>query len=194
MEIDSFAKKLAGNHLKFDSFALWQEAREMMDPPEDWGIIHTHTRDSTLMEESNAHTIAEALKPFLGSGDLQEAHFSHWACGWVDGYLIRVFKDGKLMPALEKYYELHSAMEDYPVLDEEDYSKREYDATIENIKWEGRDLVRNRVPKDWAEQVFSWLFDNNQEAVESQDDQGGYPTKDNVLEALKALRLAKRAA
>jgi hypothetical protein len=43
----------------------------------------------------------------------------------------------------------------------------------------------------WEKAVFSWLWSNNQEALESQDDNGGYPNKDEIKEALIDLGLLK---
>jgi len=43
------------------------------------------------------------------------------------------------------------------------------------------------LPDDWAEQVFSWLWDNDQTAVESYDDQGGRPSDEEIEEACDAL-------
>jgi hypothetical protein len=60
-------------------------------------------------------------------------HHHHWAVGHVDGYSIRVFRDGRITEAFEAYHALAQRLADYPVLDEEDYSRREYEATLENL-------------------------------------------------------------
>ena len=35
--------------------------------------------------------------------------------------------------------------------------------------------------------MFSWFWDHNQRAVENRDDQGGYPSEDELREAFDAL-------
>lgn len=207
MNLDELAKEAAGNWRKFGSFA-WHDKPE---DPQDWCIVYTHNRDSRLLEESNADMIAKELEPFMEGDDpdVIAEHHGHWACGWVDGYAIRVYRythipgdgfaDGgcaytmeecrEITPAFKRWCELQEALSDYPVLDEEDYSRREYDATLENISSEGGCLVPANGPEDWVSQVFSWLWDNNQRAVENRDDQGGYPSREEIKEALLDLGL-----
>ena len=63
-----------------------------------------------------------------------ESH-SHWAVGHVDGFSVRVFHgNGEITEAFTTYHELAERMADYPILDESDYSERELDATLSNIK------------------------------------------------------------
>lgn len=180
-------KDAAGNWQSFDSFA-W------MDQPEDaenWFIFYTNNRDSGFLEQSNAAVIAEELKPFIEAGDVNEERHRHWAVGWVDGYSVRVFDEkGNVTPAFQKLQEIAEKLDNYPVLDEEDYSKRQYDATLENIQSVGRKMVKKDAPADWPSQVFSWFWDNLQGAVEDDgQDQGGYPSDDEMKQALTALDL-----
>ena len=62
-----------------------------------------------------------------------EEHHTHWAVGWVDGYAIRVYRRGRITKAFRTCHDLQSRLADYPVLDEDDYSNRVYEATLENI-------------------------------------------------------------
>ena len=133
MTVEEAAEKAAGNWQDFTCF-WWIRAREI-DAPEDWAIIYTHNRDSGLLDQSNAAVIAKAMQPFADADDpdvVFESH-SHWAVGHVDGFSVRVFKHGEITPAFQRYHELATAMEEYPILDESDYSDREYEATLENI-------------------------------------------------------------
>ena len=69
-------------------------------------------------------------------------------------------------------------MDGYPILDEEDYSNREHEATLENISdsaW--RVKHEYTCPMDGRATSYSWLRDNRQSAVENRDDQGGYPKR-----------------
>ncbi len=122
---EDLAKKLVGNWKKFESFG-WHDAPEDAD---QWAIVYTHNRDSDALARSNAHVIGEAMAPFLTGEDDADAmseHHGHWACGWIDGYAIRVRNaEGALTSAFLAYAELHASMADYPVLDETHFSETE---------------------------------------------------------------------
>ena len=42
-----------------------------------------------------------------------EEHHNHWAVGWVDGYAIRVYRDGKITEAFRTWHDLQARMNDY---------------------------------------------------------------------------------
>jgi hypothetical protein len=188
MTVEDAAERAVGNWQDFNCF-WWIRAREI-DAPEDWAIIYTHNRDSGLLDRSNAAVFAKALKPFADAEDpdvVFESH-SHWAVGHVDGFSIRVFKDGEITPAFQRYHELATAIEEYPILDESDYSDREYEATLENIPIAGWRLQNEyELPEDWVGQVYGWFSDNDQSAIENTDDQGGWPTEEQLAEVFSAL-------
>jgi hypothetical protein len=181
-DVELAAQELAGNHEKFDSFVWWEH-------PEDahnWCVVYSHHRDSGLLDQSNAAAIEKALEAF--DGDVVAQRHSHWAVGWMEGYVIRVFdENGNVTAAFRRYCELRAKLSDYPILDETDYSQREYDATVENIREAGRRFVSDEAPDDWAAEAFSWFWECNQHAVENRDDQGGYPTDDEMKECLREL-------
>lgn len=188
LELEVAAKQSAGNWRKFESFVWWR-AREM-DDAADHPIIHTYHRDSGILEQSNAAVIAKALEQFTEGGDpdvIEESHF-HRAVGHINGFAIRVYRNGEITKAFEAYHELAQRIDAYPILDESDYSQREHDATFENIGPSAYRLKRDySLPDGWEGDVFSWLSDNNQAAVESRDDQGGWPSEDDLTEAFVAL-------
>src|SRR5205823_13699091 len=114
---------------------VWCREREIADP-ENWCIAYTHNRDSGLLVQSNAEAIATALRPFGEAGDpdvVFESH-AHWAVGWVAGFSIRVYRQGQITDAFRAYHDLIEQLDDYPILDEEDYSNRELEATLGNIE------------------------------------------------------------
>ena len=101
---------------------------------------------------------------------------------------IRVYRDGEITEAFKTYHDLMEQLDGYPILDEEDYSDREYEATLENITdaaW--RVKHEYTLPEGWECDVYSWLSDNRQSAVENRDDQGGYPEEDDLRAAFDAL-------
>lgn len=186
------AAELVNNWKKFDSFAIRDQ-----EIHEGRFIFYTSNRDSGLCDKSNEKAITEALDPFTtteeedAEPDVIPFGASHWAVGYVDGFSIRVFQaDGKTpTPAFECLCELAASLDGYPLLDEQDYSDREYETTLENIGNEGRQLFEGECPEGWESKVFSWLWNNNQRAVENQDDQGGYPSQVQIKEALIDLGL-----
>jgi len=186
MKIEDAAKEAAGNWQHFNCFS-WHRTSEI-DDPKDWTIIYTHHRDSGLIDQSNAEAIAEAMEPFIEKGDVVTEHHHHWAVGWIDGYSIRVFRRGKITRAFRKYHELVQRLTNYPILDEQDYSQREYEATIENLTVAAWRLINEfELPQNWATSVYDWFSDTDCAAIENSDDQGGYPTEDQLKRAFEAL-------
>jgi hypothetical protein len=183
-DVEGTARDMAGNHRRFDSFAWWERPAD----DENWTVVYVSNRDSTLIDQSNAAEIEKALEPFIEDETVIPQSHSHWAVGYVDGYVIRVFNgDGTITPAFRTWCELQESLSDYPLLNEEDYSEREYEATIENITSAGRRFVKDDAPDEWADEVFSWLWDNHQREIENRDDQGGYPSDEYLKRALLAL-------
>ena len=189
LDLEDAAKKAAGNWQHFDSF-IWFRDQELEDA-DQWAVIYTSNRDSGLLDQSNAQQIAEALEPFTEGDDpdlVFESH-NHWAVGHVDGFSVRVFdQGGEITPAFKGYYEHSERMADYPILDESDYSEKEYEATLENIEEDAWRLKRQfNLPEDWVGQVYSWLSDNDSKQIENRDDQGGYPDEKSLRAAFLAL-------
>ena len=124
-DVKDAAEKLAGNWREFDSFA-WHRSYDLEDA-DSWMIWYTSSRDAGLLEQSNEKAINERLEPFaLGDDpDLVFESHSHWAVGHIDGFSIRVHKaDGTITPAFEEFCRIKQALEDYPVLNETDYSEQ----------------------------------------------------------------------
>ena len=85
------------------------------------------SRDSDALEASNFQIAYDALKGFSELGDADGdatvtiVREGHWAVGWVEWIAIH---DSNVV-ALEKARELCERANDYPVLDEDDFSRRE---------------------------------------------------------------------
>ncbi len=192
LDIADAAQKAAGNWQRFNSF-VWRRSKDIADA-DRWAIIYTHHRDSGLLDQSNAAFIAKAMAPFTEGDDpnvVMESH-SHWAVSHIDGFSIRVFnRQGEITEAFAKYHELAEAMDQYPILDESDYSERELEATLENIEdaaW--RLKIEFDLPDGWAWQVYDWLSDHRSGEIENVSDQGGYPGEGALREAFAALSYA----
>jgi hypothetical protein len=188
MPLEDAATQAAGNWKRCECFA-WDRLHDL-DDPDAWAVVYTHNRDSRLLDVSNADAIGKAMEPYTEGDDpdvVMESH-SHWAVGHVDGFSIRVYRNGEIIDAFKAYHDLTERIAEYPVLDEEDYSRREYEATLENIAdaaW--RLKGEYDLPDGWEGDVFSWFWDHRQRAVESRDDQGGYPEADDLRAAFEAL-------
>lgn len=97
---------------------------EAIDSIQSWLVGPSRTRDSDCLEESN---FAVILKDLGGEGDNVQVHrFGHWACGWYELILIR-----PETPEAASWAEWETALDDYPVADEDDFSEREQDAADE---------------------------------------------------------------
>jgi hypothetical protein len=187
LALEEAAREAAGNWRHFRCF-VWD--RDDLPDADDRAIIYTHNRDSGLLDRSNASFINKSLRPFAEGDDpdvVFESH-SHWAVGHVDGASIRVYRGGEITDAFRAYHHLAEQMDGYPILDESDYSEREYEATIENITDVARRLRDEYdLPDGWEGDVYSWLGDHRQRAVENRDDRGGYPEELDLRAAFKAL-------
>lgn len=187
LDLEEAAQSILGNWKRFQCFVWF---RDDITDADNWAIIYTHNRDSGLLDLSNAGVIAKALEPFTEGDDpdvVFESH-NHWAVGHVDGVSLRIFRDGQITEAFRKYHELAQAMANYPILDEEDYGNREYEATVANIAdaaWRLKDDFE--LPEDWQYEVYGWLSDNDPGEVENRDDQGGYPSEQSLKAAFDAL-------
>jgi hypothetical protein len=127
IDYEKTAKESAGNWMKFDSFGWHDQPKDA----EKWAIFYTHNRDSGVLEQSNADAIKKEMDKF-DERTVIEQHHGHWAVGWVDGYAIKCFTNkGEVTKAFKAWCDLAAALESYPVLDEEDFSRREQEEADE---------------------------------------------------------------
>lgn len=93
----------------------------------------SRTRDSGPLDESNFEC---ALAQLGGeSEDVQIHRFSHWGPCWFEIILI----NPERRDLVSKAEEIEASLEDYPVLDDEDHSRREWEAYEESWDAWGRD-------------------------------------------------------
>ena len=116
--------------------------------------------------------------------DLAFEEHSHWVVGSVSGISLRVFRaDGTITDAFQEFCRNQEAIDGYPILDEQDYSDREYEATLDNYRnemWRQRD----ELPDGWAGEVYDWFRDNDDCYTENRDDQGGWAPREAITNAL----------
>lgn len=95
-------------------------------------------RDSDALEESNFHS---ALAVLGGESDTVQIHrFGHWACGWFEIIIIDPADAARVAEAEA----IEPALADYPVINEGDWSEREWTRAADYWRSIG---VRERV--DW---------------------------------------------
>jgi hypothetical protein len=173
-DVEGAAKSLAGNWRAFGSFA-WHRGYDL-ESADRWCVWYTSSRDAGLLEQFNAKAISDRLRPFSDADDpdvIFERH-SHWAVGYLDGFSIRVYRpDGSITPAFEEFCRIKEALENYPILHEQDYTEREYLETLGNYRTEmWRD--EKTLPDGWEAEVYSWFSDHGlDEFNENRDDRGG---------------------
>ena len=169
--VEEAARASAGNWRNFDSFVWWQESE--LNDPDQWLIHYTHHRESGLLDQSNAAWMRRTLGPFTHGDDpdvVLESH-DHWAVGHIDGFSLRVYRDGQITKAFRTFHALMASLAAHPVLDESDYSERQSAAAFENIDHAAWSLKRlYSLPQDWQSGVFDWLNRNRPNALENTDD------------------------
>lgn len=107
-------------------------------PEADLYVLLGRNRNSDLLTESNWDCALERLGG--ESETVQIIRFGHWACGWIEYLCVREFhpdqKDRTQNPDLVNFgrsdayieaQEIEKELENYPVLDEDEFSEREHD-------------------------------------------------------------------
>ena len=121
--IEALAAELINNHSRFQSFG-W---RTRPEDAQNWTIIYTAPRDAGCLARANSQVFRSALEPFRSedeagneAGDARPESHGHWACGYVDGWSIRVRgADGQITDAFRAYAELELRRREYPSLDDD---------------------------------------------------------------------------
>jgi hypothetical protein len=187
MSLYAAAKVMANNHAQFDSF-VWYEAPE---DSEVWGIYYATSDTAPIYAASNYDTMVKRLQKHIDAGFIRAEAHSTWVGPWVEGFSIKVFDKpkGKITSAFRDLYEILCELEDYPVLDEDDWSRREWEAIQEFASSEIGRLVDVDVHPDAVSQVMEWL-ENDRHPIELDGD-GRTPWVDEVhlYRAIAALEI-----
>jgi len=161
----------------FDSkadFAVFDS--EAIDNIQDWLIAPVQrNRDSGVLAESNW---AVVLTDLGGEGDNVQIHrFGHWACGWYELMLIRPGT-----PEAKSAEDWESALADYPIASESDYSERETEAANETWRVCYSDAERIEYMREHRSQ-FDCLY-----VTYKEDGTEGRPLADRWLDILANAR------
>jgi len=144
------AREFAGNHCKFHCYSSHDTFRGY-EHPEYFGIYYFHTNGNngaTCLSKSNQACIEKALKKFMSGKkpSVIEICDSHYVVGLMDGIAVKVYKDdGKsYTKAFEVFYGLMKQLEEYGILDEDDFSNREYKEGQERLHGEMLFAIRSQ--------------------------------------------------
>lgn len=87
----------------------------------DWVVVLGRNRDSEILDNSNFDCALERLG---GEGKhVKVERFGHWGCGWFELILVNPKSKSKLQIA----FDIKQDLKKYPVLDESDFSEREFE-------------------------------------------------------------------
>ena len=101
----------------------------------EYYVIGGRHRDSDVLEQSNFEVTKQRLAPWadteINASDFAwtTAAANHWAVGWVEHIYVHEDAPTELLAAAA---DIITQVADYPVLDEEDYSRREMEAAEDN--------------------------------------------------------------
>lgn len=107
-------KTLQENASNVGSSAYWGDKGE-------WLIAAAVHRDSRCLERSNFRCFDKQLRAASEDGSVDIERFNHWAVGWVD-YLIVNPASAETIKLAES---IREKLDDYPVVDEQDFSELE---------------------------------------------------------------------
>ena len=99
--------------------------------------VCSKTRDSSLMEENNFDVFKRELETRhkVSKEYVYSWEASHWACGWVQYLMLKPSAPQELLDCAES---LLADLADYPSLDDDSYSERQYDAICDY--WESESI------------------------------------------------------
>jgi len=152
-----------------DSFGYHGDNKEMFITWSVGPIIET--RDSSLLEKSNAEALQKILEDRPEWEDQWAIErFGHYGPGWVKHLTFKVTEDGKNKTDICNFLEetFRKLKDDYPVLDEDDFSKREYETAMKQIEEAVSRYIIDDVPKKLQETLCSVIYNDNN--IEVNDD------------------------
>lgn len=148
------------------------------------------TCDSSLLDQANAQALKQHLEedwPELAD-DWEIVGCNHWAVRWVDHLSFRAVEaDGTPTTIFRVLTAWNNALSDYPVADDDLFSRLEHEAALEAIELNAPSTDAD-LPEGWPGDVFSWLWEHDQrECEDTGDGQGACPSTEAIERALTAL-------
>lgn len=112
-----------------------------------WIVFLSRNRDSSLLEKHNFETALATLKPLaidvVEDGEqlsgVQAVSENHWAVGWIEWIAIHESNTA----AIQAAELLEAKLENYPILSEMEYSRKEWEAYCEAWhSWGHREFIQ----------------------------------------------------
>lgn len=129
-----------------------------------WGFVKGMHRDSDLLELSNFDVWVKEMEEFDEEAEQWNiVGSSHWAVGWTRTIAVQVLKEEgevteeNITDIFRLAVELKESEEHYAILDEDDFSMREYDAVLDSIRQEAPSFIKQE--EGWEGEIYSWLTD-----------------------------------
>lgn len=171
-EENKLADQAAGNWEKFESFCWHGE-------PDDGGAcMHSGLahRDSEALDRCNQNVIE---KEFEHSPNAWVERHNHWAVGWADVLVVRVYNSiGLITNAFRRWCAIQEQLEEYPILDEEALSEIEHNEAWEWWEREAGGKTIDEYDEDAFDQAFRDAFENRSMS------ENDYPGDQEMIEAL----------
>lgn len=141
-EINDFIKEYALSNYNPDNYVSYLDD----DEKAQWLIVPRvgiH-RDSEVLDISNNTAAQKMFAEIEAQYDTHRA--SHWAVGWVESLVVDITNTDAVLLAMH----IERFLEDYPILDEEDFGEREYDEGVEYFN----DHVRTDLMREVADDIY----------------------------------------
>lgn len=168
VKTESKLVELAKEALRHPRDFMYYGSNEQMF--ESWGYVWGYGRGADVMDESNFWTVYNRLKEQFPD-DVEVHRSNHWLCGWVEQLAVRIlkpdadskeFRDEDVTDAFREVLRFKTRVENYPVLDEEDYSEREWREMLEFVRACG-------VEEENAERVLKNIMKHEDCAAHTED-------------------------
>ncbi len=192
---------LAKQALEKPSDFGWWGFDEMFDT---WGFSGIDmNRDSDILQISNYHAAIKDCKHEFGEDvwdeNFQCVGFGHWAVGHVDRVCVKILNnsiahDSITEDDITEYFKYIVDIavylaEEYPILDEQDYSERQW---VEASKWIEDMATSTWIPfgqkcvieEGFGDSILSWLNYNDCYEIGYHDDGSPYYDEKDLTEAI----------
>lgn len=182
--LEKYAKQAT---TKPEDFGYWGSE----DMFKTWGFTNIdQSRDSDILTKSNFKYITEELMGIFPD-DFRIENYNHWAVGWVDRLVCRVYDDDDQKIISSSFYlamEWLDKLDNYPVADEDSYGEMLYIDNIESLNFWSEicpgyiDIEKH---PDWASEVIHELEVNMN--IEFHLD-SGTPNDEDIIQAIYNLQ------
>lgn len=168
LTIEDFEPRVRAGYVIDDVDQLIEFAEDSLQTPSDsaWfddELFNTHTMlfatpdisltDDYTAEWSNYRTALSLLSEAYPD-DVAEATFGHWTYSKFYAVKVRVHRDGVITPAFAEAYGLVKSLEDYGLIDEDDWSELEREIADQHVTEWAQD---NNVAPELVQQAMSEL-------------------------------------